>query len=232
MGWQKTNSNVTRPLTAKETKFSTASPYCTKLSSLSSKSTHSASASTPSSAELSTLSCSCTLHCSLPFHAYVIPAFSSSSTRSKKWTLFGSTATSVLYLTNKIQKKYFNTPTKEGKNTNKIQLHLYFFCILFVKYRTLTATSPTFRSTATTSYPKGTTSHSTETTSCTTATTGTQNWITIFQIFSWIVFSPRQHNVCSLADAPAVGSGAAPNFENAPKLCLIKASQKDKINGA
>jgi hypothetical protein len=30
-----------------------------------------------------------------------------------------------------------NTPTKEGKNTNKIQLYLYFFCILFVKYRTL-----------------------------------------------------------------------------------------------
>jgi hypothetical protein len=42
MGWQKTNFYVTLPLTAKESKFSTASPSRTKLSLLSSKSTHSA----------------------------------------------------------------------------------------------------------------------------------------------------------------------------------------------
>jgi hypothetical protein len=36
-----------------------------------------------------------------------------------------------------------------------------------------------------------------------------------------------KHDVCSLADAPAVGSGAVSTFENAPKLCLIKASQKE-----
>lgn len=37
---------------------------------------------------------------------------------------------------------------------------------------------------------------------------GTQNLMRILRMFSCSVFSSRHHDVCSLADAPAVGSGA------------------------
>jgi hypothetical protein len=37
---------------------------------------------------------------------------------------------------------------------------------------------------------------------------GTQNLMSIFLMLSWSVFSSKYHDVCSLAEAPAVGSGA------------------------
>lgn len=37
---------------------------------------------------------------------------------------------------------------------------------------------------------------------------GTQNFISVFLTFSWSVDSSKHHEVCSLAEGPAVGSGA------------------------